>query len=75
MLGPGKDQHLFYNDAAVKAAYKKYISTMLSRNNTITNITYSADPTIMAGMFGKKKSSCARCWKHVLWIALFAEDV
>lgn len=29
-------------------AYKNYITTILTRVNTITNVTYSQDPTIFA---------------------------
>jgi mannan endo-1,4-beta-mannosidase len=49
VLGPGKDPHLFYTDPTVKAAYKKYIYTILTRNNTITGRLYKDDPTIFSG--------------------------
>ncbi|MDM8526398.1 SBBP repeat-containing protein [Desulfococcaceae bacterium HSG8] len=46
-VNPG-NLHEFYTDSCVKAAYKKYISAVINRVNTLTGITYKDDPTIFA---------------------------
>lgn len=56
----GKDQYItwngenpslsdtpFYSDNTIKLLFEKYLSYILSRKNTYTNITYADDPTIL----------------------------
>ncbi|XP_068668212.1 mannan endo-1,4-beta-mannosidase 6 isoform X2 [Aristolochia californica] len=38
----------FFSDSTVKSYYKAHVKTVLTRVNTITNITYKDDPTIFA---------------------------
>jgi mannan endo-1,4-beta-mannosidase len=46
--GAGQPKELFYTDAAVKDAYWTYVSTVLSRTNTLTGVRYVDDPTIFS---------------------------
>eukprot|EP00884_Botryococcus_braunii_P017443 jgi/Botrbrau1/4382/Bobra.105_2s0028.1 len=48
VLGVGHEKELFYTDAAVKQAFKNYVTTFLFRKNTITGRLYKDDPTIFS---------------------------
>ena len=55
ILGPqpnntsvSRDKEVFYSDPSVINAYKAYIITVLSRNNSISGIAYKNDPAIFA---------------------------
>jgi hypothetical protein len=43
----GGDKHLFYVDPRVKAAYKNYARTIITRRNTVTGVAYADEPTIL----------------------------
>jgi mannan endo-1,4-beta-mannosidase len=40
--------HQFYTDAQAREAYKNYVSRLIQRVNTITNVVYRNDPNIFA---------------------------
>ena len=43
----GGDKHLFYVDPRVKAAYKNYARTLITRKNTVTGVAYADEPAIL----------------------------
>lgn len=43
----GGDKHLFYVDPRVKAAYKNYARTIITRKNTVTGVNYADEPAIL----------------------------
>eukprot|EP00208_Stichococcus_sp_RCC1054_P002221 CAMPEP_0206134838 /NCGR_PEP_ID=MMETSP1473-20131121/243_1 /ASSEMBLY_ACC=CAM_ASM_001109 /TAXON_ID=1461547 /ORGANISM="Stichococcus sp, Strain RCC1054" /LENGTH=663 /DNA_ID=CAMNT_0053526467 /DNA_START=573 /DNA_END=2564 /DNA_ORIENTATION=+ len=48
VLGPGRDQELFYTDPAVRAAYKLWVQKLATRVNTVNGRVWGSDPTIFA---------------------------
>ena len=44
----GCDKELFYTNFKAKYAYKKWVSTLANRKNTVNGRIYKADPTVMA---------------------------
>jgi mannan endo-1,4-beta-mannosidase len=46
--GRGADKELFFTDSTIRNYYKKYVSMLLKRRNTITGTKYRDDPTVMA---------------------------
>jgi hypothetical protein len=46
--GQGKPLEEFYNDDFVKSEFKKFISMLINRRNTLTGVLYRDDPTIFA---------------------------
>jgi len=51
------DHDDFYRDSKVKDTYKAYVSHVLNRTNTLTNITYKNEPTILALELGNELRS------------------
>lgn len=47
----------FYNDCGCKADYKAYIDVIVNRKNSINNIEYKNDPTILAWESGNELNS------------------
>jgi len=45
---PATDETIFYTNNQIKSLFENYISYVLSRKNTYTNVTYADDPTILA---------------------------
>ncbi|KAK4449212.1 glycoside hydrolase [Podospora aff. communis PSN243] len=60
----------FYTNSKVVAAFKEYISILLTHINPLTNLTYAEDPTIFAYETGNEL--CGPVWKDqdvpVEWI-------
>lgn len=56
ILGGGVADESFYTDSTVIAAFKRVISAVMLRNNTITGIPYRADSTILAWETGNELS-------------------
>ncbi|MCX6129576.1 MAG: hypothetical protein NTX25_10995, partial [Proteobacteria bacterium] len=48
VLGPGRDLELFYSNALVQDAYRKYAYFWLNHRNEFNGRLYKEDPTIMA---------------------------
>jgi mannan endo-1,4-beta-mannosidase len=46
--GGGFDASRFYRNASAKAAFKQYITNLITRQNTVTGLYYYEDPAIMA---------------------------
>jgi len=44
----GVTHNQFFTDAGVKSMYKEYVKAILNRQNTLTGVQYSSDPTIMS---------------------------
>ncbi|ATX82280.1 hypothetical protein Ga0123462_1417 [Mariprofundus ferrinatatus] len=52
----------FWNDAKARSEFKKFISWLLKRKNTITGIQYRDDPTIMAWELGNEIDKASPDW-------------
>mgnify|MGYP000997821631 CR=1 FL=1 len=52
----GKSQDSFFTDEAIKEDFKKFISTVLNRTNTITGVKYKDDKAILAWETGNELS-------------------
>jgi mannan endo-1,4-beta-mannosidase len=44
---PATDETIFYTDNKIKSLFENYISYVLARKNTYTNINYADDPSIL----------------------------
>jgi len=58
----GKSQESFWTDVQIKADFKKTISFILNRKNTITGIPYKADKAILAWELGNELRDVPMDW-------------
>ncbi len=52
----------FWNDPKARAEFKKFISWLLKRKNTVTGVLYRNDPTIMAWELGNEVDKASPGW-------------
>ena len=52
----------FWNDLKARSEFKKFISWLLNRKNTVTGVMYKDDPTIMAWELGNEIDKASPGW-------------
>jgi mannan endo-1,4-beta-mannosidase len=52
----------FWNDLKARSEFKKFISWLLNRKNTVTGVMYKDDPTIMAWELGNEIDKASSGW-------------
>ncbi len=58
----------FFKNEAAQAAYFKHLEVIINRTNSISNIPYKADPTIMAWQLANEPRAIISNWKYRKWI-------
>ena len=58
----------FFKNQAAQTAYLNHIKVIINRTNSISNIPYKADPTIMAWQLANEPRAIISNWKYRKWI-------
>lgn len=58
----------FFKNKTAQAAYFKHLEVIINRTNSINDIPYKADPTIMAWQLANEPRAIISNWKYRKWI-------
>jgi len=58
----------FFKNKAAQAAYFKHLEVIINRTNSISNIPYKQDPTIMSWQLANEPRAIISNWKYRKWI-------
>lgn len=58
----------FFKNKAAQAAYFKHLEVIINRTNSISNVPYKQDPTIMAWQLANEPRAILSNWKYRKWI-------
>jgi len=58
----------FFKNPAAQAAYFKHLEVIINRTNSISNIPYKQDPTIMSWQLANEPRAILSNWKYRKWI-------